>query len=103
MQRKNVAIPYYFLSCLLRPWLGFGNTVIMSFTALPTAHESNTYSSSTNASYNGYSTATIAGIPSQDVMCDFFDAETTMPSGLYTYDSFHDQISPDGRARAIMV
>jgi hypothetical protein len=64
----------------------FGNTVLMSFTALPTTHESNTYSSSTNASYNGYSTATIAGIPSQDVMCDFFDAETPMPSGPWTYD-----------------
>jgi hypothetical protein len=64
----------------------FGNTVIMSFTALPTTHESNTYSSSTNASYNGYSTATIAGIQAEDVMCDYFEADTPMPSGPWTYD-----------------
>jgi hypothetical protein len=54
------------------------NTVTIVFTALPTVNQNNTY--------NGFSTATINGIPNQMLLCDDSADITTMPSGTIIYD-----------------
>lgn len=58
------------------------NTITLFFTALPSTIE--------NGTYNGYSTATIGGLPGQFVMCDDFAHETYMPSSsnlIYDYST----------------
>jgi hypothetical protein len=62
------------------------NTVILSLTALPTVYESGSYSTTTDQTYNGYSTATIAGIPFVQIMCDYAAVDTTIPSGPFIFD-----------------
>jgi len=52
-------------------------TVKLFFTALPTSYVN---------SYNGFSTATVAGIPNQLLMCDDPVHSTNMPSAELTYD-----------------
>lgn len=54
----------------------------MFFTALPSTLE--------NGTYNGYSTATIGGLPGQLVLCDDYAHETYMPSSsnlIYYYST----------------
>jgi hypothetical protein len=63
----------------------FGATVIISFTALPTDIQSESYTN-VNPSYNGYSTATINGVTNQQVICDDTYVDTYMPSGPFIYD-----------------
>lgn len=60
------------------------DSVILYFTALPVTNFSP--GPGFDASYNGYSTATIAGIPNQNLVCDDFTDSTTMPSGPWVYD-----------------
>lgn len=65
------------------------STVILQLTALPSTHMSENYNASNPsypATYNGYTTATIAGIPSQEVICDDAFVDTNIPSGNLTYD-----------------
>jgi hypothetical protein len=57
----------------------YASTVTMFFTALPATDE--------NGTYNGFSTATVNGIPNQLLMCDDYDDTTYMPSSSnMTYD-----------------
>jgi hypothetical protein len=61
----------------------------MQLTALPVTHMSENYNASSPsypATYNGYTTATINGIPSQQVICDDALVDTNVPSGNLTYD-----------------
>jgi hypothetical protein len=66
----------------------FADTLNINFTNLPTVHESQTYSQN-NATYNGEVTATIDGIPMQEIVCDDFFVDTPVPSTLtYNYSTF---------------
>jgi hypothetical protein len=60
------------------------STVIITFTALPATQGNGTTNSQSNT-YNGEAPATIAGISSQDIVCDDFDNTTYMPSGQLDY------------------
>jgi hypothetical protein len=58
------------------------DTVTMFFTALPKVNE--------NGTYNGFSTATVNGDPSQLLICDDYNDETIMPSSsnmVYDYST----------------
>jgi hypothetical protein len=60
----------------------YGSTVTVFFTALPATIE--------NGTYNGFSTATVNGIPSQLLICDDYDDTTYMPSSsnlIYDYST----------------
>jgi hypothetical protein len=54
--------------------------VLITFTGLPATQGNGTTNSQGNT-YNGEAAATIAGISSQDLVCDDFDNTTYMPSG----------------------
>jgi PEP-CTERM motif-containing protein len=70
-----------------------GDTITMFFTALPSVQQNNNYNNANStgeATYNGYATATIGGIPMEDVICDDFDHTTYVPSSsnlIYDYSS----------------
>jgi hypothetical protein len=70
-----------------------GDTITMFFTALPGVQQNNNYNNANStgeSTYNGYATATIGGIPMQDVICDDFDHTTYVPSSsnlIYDYSS----------------
>jgi hypothetical protein len=81
-----------------------GNTVTMFFTALPSVQQNNDYNNANStgeATYNGYATATIGGIPMQDVICDDFDHTTYVPSSsnLIYYSSSLTGVEPLQYAR----
>lgn len=72
--RKLFAIAFLFLPA------GYSDTVTVLFTALPSTLE--------NGTYNGFSTATVNGIPLQMLMCDDYNDTTYMPSSSnLIYDS----------------
>ena len=61
------------------------DTVLVQFTALPTTNISP--GSPYSATYNGNSTATIAGITNQYLVCDDFTDSTTIPNTVnWAYD-----------------
>jgi hypothetical protein len=63
------------------------DTVIIEFTALPFTQMSSTYSTNSGVlTYNGYSIATISGIPNQNLVCDDFNDTTIMPSNPLVFD-----------------
>jgi hypothetical protein len=55
------------------------STVLISFTALPGTQGNGTTNTQGNT-YNGETTATIAGVSSQELVCDDFDNTTYVPS-----------------------
>jgi hypothetical protein len=60
----------------------YADTVTMFFTALPKTNE--------NGTYNGFSTATVNGLPNQLLICDDYNDETIMPSSsnlIYDYST----------------
>lgn len=61
------------------------STIILAATGLPQADENGTYGSS-GATYNGFVTATVNGIPNQLILCDDFTHTTVVPSGNMVYD-----------------
>jgi hypothetical protein len=64
---------------------GHASTVILDATGLPGAFENGTYGSS-GATYNGFVTSTINGVPNQMIICDDFSHTTQVPSGNMVYD-----------------
>jgi hypothetical protein len=63
------------------------DTLILQFEALPNVHMSPTYATTTGAvTFNGYSTVTIGGIPSESLVCDDFTDSTNMPSAPLLFD-----------------
>ena len=61
------------------------DTALVSFTALPYTDLSGGYGSA-GATYNGYVTATVNGIPLQMLICDDYLDETLVPSGPLIFD-----------------
>jgi hypothetical protein len=76
-------MPHTILAALLFSLTAcYASTVTMFFTALPATNE--------NGTYNGFSTATVNGIPSQLLICDDYDDTTYMPSSsnmIYDYST----------------
>lgn len=60
-------------------------TAAVTFTALPYTDLNDDYGSA-GATYNGYVTATVNGIPSQWLICDDYVDETYVPSGPLAFD-----------------
>jgi|SRR5579872_2537511 len=71
----------------------YGDPVNLFFTALPSVQQNYSYQNgpgSTGVTYNGWSIATITGIPLQDLICDDYSDTTYMPSSsnlLYDYST----------------
>ena len=63
------------------------DTITLTFTNLPPVLENYNYNipDSSGASYNGFSIATIHGIPMQQVICDDYTHDTYMPSPALVY------------------
>ena len=64
---------------------GHASTIILAATGAPTTDENGNYGS-TNATHNGFITATIGGIANQMIVCDDFTHTTSVPSGNMVYD-----------------
>jgi len=61
------------------------SNVILAATGLPSTYENGNYGSS-DATYNGFVTATINGIPNQLILCDDAAHTTVVQSGNMVYD-----------------
>jgi hypothetical protein len=64
---------------------GHASTLLLDATGLPPADENGNYGSS-NATYNGFVTATVNGVANQLILCDDFLHTTDVPSGNMVYD-----------------
>jgi hypothetical protein len=79
----------FFFSILVMAAAAQADTITLFFTALPPTLQSYDTGSG-SATYNGYATATIAGIPSQSVICDDYSHDTYVPSSsnlIYDYST----------------
>jgi hypothetical protein len=70
--------PWLLALTLLTTAAAHADSLIIMFTALPTTIEEGTY--------NGFSAATINGIPNQYLICDDYTHDTYVPSSNLVYD-----------------